>query len=482
MGRILCKRNLATKVARARREHLLRQMLSYLEVGLKVLFVSLGCDKNLVDSEMMIGMLEDDGFEITNDENEAEAVVINTCAFILDAKQESIETILEFVEARKTGRIKALIVAGCLAQRYADEIHNEIPEVDALIGTASFDEIVGVLKNTLDGASEDVMKDIHAPAICGKRRVLTQGGHSAYLKVAEGCDKKCTYCAIPSFRGSYRSVPMEKLIAEAQQLAGNGVKELILVAQEITVYGQDLYGRKSLPELIKKLAKIDDIAWIRLLYCYPEEIDDELIATIRDEEKVCHYLDMPIQHASDHILQKMGRRTNREFLEKLIAKLRHEIPDICLRTTLITGFPGETEEDFIDLYNFVDESEFDRLGVFAYSAEEGTIAATMPNQVPEDIKEARKNEIMELQQEIAFEKAENMNGRRLTVMIEGRLVEDNVLVGRSYMDAPDVDGYIFIDSDKDYDSGTILDIMITGSSEYDLLGQVITGGEDEFTK
>lgn len=449
---------------------------------MKVLFVSLGCDKNLVDSEMMLGILEDNGFEITNDENEAEAVVINTCAFILDAKQESIDTILEFVEARKSGKIKALIAAGCLAQRYADEIHKEIPEVDALVGTSSFDEIAKVLKSVLEKQSIDVMRDINEPAICGKRRVLTQGGHSAYLKVAEGCDKKCTYCAIPSIRGSYRSVPIEVLVEEAKALADKGVKELILVAQEITVYGQDLYGKKSLPDLIRRLAEVTDIQWIRLLYCYPEEIDDELIAVIRDEKKVCHYIDMPIQHANDRILQKMGRRTNHEFLESLISKLRKEIPDICLRTTLITGFPGETDEEFEELYNFVDENEFDRLGVFAYSAEEGTIAGAMPDQIEDAVKEARKNEIMELQQEIAFEKAENMVGRELEVMIEGRLVEDNVLVGRSYMDAPDVDGYIFIDSDRDYDSGTILNVRITGSSEYDLLGQVITGGEDEFTK
>lgn len=448
---------------------------------MKVLFVSLGCDKNLVDSEMMLGMLEADGFEITNDENEADVVVVNTCAFILDAKQESIDTILEFAPARKEGKIKALIAAGCLAQRYAEDIHKEIPEVDALIGTASFDEIVKVVRDVVGGEALDVMKSIDAPAICGKRRVLTKGGHSAYLKIAEGCDKRCTYCAIPSFRGGFRSVPMETLVKEAKQLADIGVRELILVAQETTVYGQDLYGTKSLPKLIRELASIEDIAWIRLLYCYPEEIDDELIAVMRDEAKVCHYIDMPIQHANDKILQRMGRRTNRAFLEDIIAKLRCQIPDICIRTTLITGFPGETEEDFRDLYNFVDENEFDRLGVFAYSPEEGTIAADMPDQVPDEIKEARRDEIMELQQEIAYEKAASMVGKKVQVMVEGILVEDHVIVARSYMDAPEVDGFVFIDADRDYDSGTILDVIITGSSEYDLLGR-IQGGDDEFTK
>lgn len=443
---------------------------------MKIFFASLGCDKNLSDSESMLGLLTNAGHQIVDDEYEADVICVNTCCFIGDAKEESINTLIEYGNLKNEGKVKALIATGCLAQRYADDIHREIPEVDALVGTASFDEIVEVIQNVVDGNAKDVMKSIDAPAIHVNERMLTGGGISAYLKIAEGCEKKCTYCVIPSIRGSYRSVPMEKLIEDAKKLAAKGVKELLLVAQETTLYGTDLYGEKRLHILMKELCKVEGIEWIRLLYCYPEEIYDELIETIKTEDKICKYIDMPIQHASDNVLQRMGRRTNREFLENMIAKLRQEIPDICLRTTLITGFPGETEEDFKTLYNFADEMEFDRLGVFPYSPEEGTVAFEMDNKIDDDIKVARKDEIMELQQEIAFEKAENLVGTVLQVMIEGKLVADGVLVGRTYKDAPDVDGYVFIDSDKDLESGTMVMVKITGSREYDLIGEII----DEF--
>ena len=445
---------------------------------MNILFVSLGCDKNLVDSEMMLGELTLAGHTIVNEETQADAVIVNTCCFILDAKEESINTLLEYAEMKQQGEIRALIATGCLAQRYAKEIHEEIPEVDAVVGTAGFDRIVSVLENVESGAPEDALGDIHGPAICGKKRLLTTGGHYAYLKIAEGCDKRCTYCIIPSIRGSFRSVPMETLLEEATSLAEGGVKELILVAQETTVYGTDLYGRKALPELLEKLCRIEELSWIRLLYCYPEEIDEDLIAVMKKEPKICHYLDIPVQHADDYILQRMGRRTNRADLERIIATLRKEIPDICLRTTLITGFPGEEQQHFDSLKEFVEKMRFERLGVFAYSPEEDTVAAAMPCQVEDEVKEARRDEIMSLQQTIAFEKAEEMVGKTIPVLVEGRLVEDGVLIGRSYMDAPGVDGYVFIRTDRDIESGRIVSVVIEASNEYDLIG----GLEDEFTE
>ena len=445
---------------------------------MNILFVSLGCDKNLVDSEMMLGELTLAGHTIVNEEAQADAVIVNTCCFILDAKEESINTLLEYAEMKQQGEIRALIATGCLAQRYAKEIHEEIPEVDAVVGTAGFDRIVSVLENVESGAPEDALGDIHGPAICGKKRLLTTGGHYAYLKIAEGCDKRCTYCIIPSIRGSFRSVPMETLLEEATSLAEGGVKELILVAQETTVYGTDLYGRKALPELLEKLCRIEELSWIRLLYCYPEEIDEDLIAVMKKEPKICHYLDIPVQHADDYILQRMGRRTNRADLERIIATLRKEIPDICLRTTLITGFPGEEQQHFDSLKEFVEKMRFERLGVFAYSPEEDTVAAAMPCQVEDEVKEARRDEIMSLQQTIAFEKAEEMVGKTIPVLVEGRLVEDGVLIGRSYMDAPGVDGYVFIRTDRDIESGRIVSVLIEASNEYDLIG----GLEDEFTE
>lgn len=441
---------------------------------MKIFFVSLGCDKNLVDSEMMIGMLAERGHTITDDEKEAEVVVVNTCCFILDAKQESIDTILQMAELKKTGNMKALLVTGCLGERYREEIQKEIPQVDAILGTNSFDKIADAIDEVIQGKQQNYFHDIQDVPVYGKKRMVTTGGHYAYLKIAEGCDKHCTYCIIPKIRGNYRSVPMEVLVGEAQKLADDGVKELILVAQETTVYGKDIYGKKELPELLRRLAAIDGICMIRLLYCYPEEITPELISVMKQEEKICHYLDMPIQHADDNILKRMGRRTDREQLRSTIMTLRREIPDICLRTTLITGFPGETKKEFSVLKEFVNEMRFDRLGVFPYSPEEGTPAAGMKKQVPSFVKNFRRNSIMKLQQEIAFEKAKEMTGRSVKVMIEGKLPEEGVFIGRTYMDAPNVDGMIFINSNRELITGDIISAVITGSHEYDLIGEEVS--------
>ncbi|HIT63077.1 MAG TPA: 30S ribosomal protein S12 methylthiotransferase RimO [Candidatus Ventrimonas merdavium] len=439
---------------------------------MKILCVSLGCDKNLVDTEMMLGLLTRDGYTFTDDEQEADIIVINTCCFIGDAKEESVNTILEMAELKTSGSCKALIVTGCMAQRYKEEILKEIPEVDGILGTSSYDEISDVLKRVLEGESVSRFEDLDRLPEVAAERVVTTGGHYAFLKIAEGCDKRCTYCIIPSLRGSYRSVPMERLAAEAESLAAKGVRELILVAQETTLYGVDLYGKKMLPELLRRLAAIPGIYWIRIQYCYPEEITDELIQAIKSEEKVCHYLDIPIQHASDRILKRMGRRTDQAQLREMIGRLRREIPDIALRTTLISGFPGETQEDHEELMAFVDEMEFERLGVFAYSAEEDTPAASFLEQVPEDVKEARRDEVMELQQEIAFEHSEAMVGRVLDVMIEGKVADEAAYVGRTYMDAPNVDGYIFVNTGELLMSGDFVRVKVTGAMEYDLIGEV----------
>ena len=443
---------------------------------MNILFISLGCDKNLVDSEQMLGLLTQKGFTLTDDETQADVIVINTCCFIHDAKEESIQNILEMAEYRKSGRCKALIVTGCLAQRYKQEIIDEIEEVDAVIGTTAHDEIFEVIEKTLAGQKELDIQDVDRLVEIDAKRVVTTGGHYAHLKIAEGCDKHCTYCIIPKIRGSYRSVPVERLLKEAQDLADQGVKELILVAQETTLYGVDLYGKKSLHILLKKLCEIRGIRWIRVLYCYPEEIYDELIETIRDEKKICHYLDLPIQHASDRILKRMGRRTSRAQLEEIIGKLRKEIPDIALRTTLITGFPGETREDHEELMAFVDEMEFDRLGVFTYSQEEDTPAASMEDQIDEEVKKDRQEELMELQQEVSLDKNEEKIGRTMLAMVEGYLSDENVYVARTYADAPGIDGYLFIDTAETLMSGDFAKVKITGALEYDLTGEL----EDEF--
>jgi ribosomal protein S12 methylthiotransferase len=445
---------------------------------MKILFVSLGCDKNLVDTEIMLGMLVQKGYTITDDEEEADVVVVNTCCFIGDAKQESINTLLEMAELRKSGSIKALVAAGCLAQRYREEIQKEIPEVDAIVGTTAIDAITDALDEAFKGKNPNHIEDINRTPVYDKKRIVTTGGHYAYLKIAEGCDKRCSYCIIPKVRGNYRSIPMESLINDAKSLVEFGAKEIILVAQETTLYGMDLYGKKCLPELLHRLCEIEGLYWVRILYCYPEEITDELIEAIKSEDKVCNYLDIPIQHASDQILKRMGRRTNRQELADMVNKLRKAIPDICLRTTLITGFPGETQEDHESLLEFVDEMEFDRLGVFTYSPEEDTPAATFEDQIDEEIKLDRQADIMELQQEIAFEKAENTVGSTMLVMVEGKVPDEHAYVARSYKDAPNVDGFVFIQTGKELITGDFVKVRITGSYEYDLIGEI----EDEFTE
>lgn len=440
---------------------------------MNVLFVSLGCDKNLVDTEVMLGLLASRGHQMVDSEDMADVIVVNTCCFIHDAKEESIQTILEMAEYKKEGTCKALIVTGCLAQRYRQEIIDEIEEVDAVLGTTSYDKIVDAIDEALAGHKMVEMTDLQALPVVESKRMVTTGGHFAYLKIAEGCDKHCTYCIIPKIRGNFRSVPMERLLKEAQELADQGVKELILVAQETTLYGKDLYGEKSLPKLLKELCKISGIQWIRILYCYPEEITDELIQVIKEEDKICKYLDLPIQHASDAILKRMGRRTSKAQLIEIVEKLREEIPEIALRTTLITGFPGETAEQHEELMEFVDMMEFDRLGVFTYSPEEDTPAATMPDQIEESVKEDRQADLMELQQEIAFELAEDMIGEEVLVMIEGKVADENVYVGRTYKDAPNVDGLIFVESEEELISGVFARVKVTGALEYDLIGEII---------
>lgn len=441
---------------------------------MKILFVSLGCDKNLVDTENMLGILKNKGFEFTDDEWEADIIAINTCCFIGDAKQESINTILEMAEHKKDARCKVLVVAGCLAHRYQDEIIKEIPEVDAFVGTSSYDKIADMINSVLEEKGiSNFVEDANRMPMVEADRIVTTPGYYEYLKIAEGCDKHCTYCVIPKVRGNFRSFPIEYLVNQTKKLVEGGVKEIILAAQETTLYGVDLYGKKSLPKLLHELGLIEGLEWIRILYCYPEEINDELIEAIKNEPKVCHYLDMPIQHASDNILKRMGRRTSKQELTDIVAKLRREIPDIALRTTLITGFPGETDVDHEEVMQFIDECEFDRLGVFTYSREEDTVAAQMPDQIDEEIKEKYRDELMQLQQEISADRSAAMIGRIVRVMIEGFIPEDNTYVGRSYKDAPNVDGLVFVECDRELMSGDFIDVKITGSTEYDLIGTIV---------
>lgn len=438
---------------------------------MKFHLVSLGCEKNLVDSEFMIGLMLKEGYEFTQNPEEAEIIIVNTCSFIHDAKQESIDTILELNEYRSY-KLKCLIVTGCLSQRYSDEILSLLPEIDAILGASNYDRIGDAVRACLSSnEQQSIIGDINDLPIAQANRVITTPGHFEYLKIAEGCDKHCTYCAIPKIRGNYRSYPIEELLKQAKMLADEGVKELILVAQETTVYGVDLYGHKALPRLLKELSKIDGIEWIRLMYAYPEEIDDELIEEMAVNPKVLHYIDMPIQHSEDTILKRMGRRCSKSDLISIISRLRARIPDICIRTTLITGFPGENQEDFEGVYNFVDETEFDRLGVFTYSCEEDTPAALMPDQVSEDIKKSRYAELMELQQEIVFENNEKMIGKKMQAMIEGFLPDEGVYVARTYRDAPDIDGLVFIKYSREHMTGDLVDITITGAYEYDLNGE-----------
>ena len=440
---------------------------------MKILFISLGCDKNLADSEQMLGILRNKGYEFTDDECEADIIVVNSCCFISDAKEESINTILDMAQCKTHYKCQALIVTGCLAERYKEEIYKEIPEVDAVIGTSSYDAIAEAVEQALEGKKPQVFKDLNRLPDIRTERVVTTGGYFAHLKIAEGCDKHCTYCIIPKVRGNYRSVPMENLIRQAKELAEKGVKELILVAQETTMYGKDIYGEKSLHKLLKELCKIQGIQFIRIMYCYPEEIYDELIQTMKEEQKICHYLDMPIQHCNDAILKKMGRRTNKKEIQEIVTKLREAIPDIILRTTLITGFPGETEDNFEEMMDFVDEMEFDRLGVFPYSPEEGTPAAEFPDQIDEEVKADRQCEIMELQQDIAFEKSERRIGQEMLAVIEGKVADENAYIGRTYMDAPNIDGYVFIHTDEALMTGDFVRVNINVSSDCDLIGELV---------
>lgn len=439
---------------------------------MKILFISLGCDKNLVDSEEMLGLLNSRGYTFTDDETEADVIIINTCCFINDAKEESVQTILEMAEYKKTGKCKALIVTGCMAQRYKQEILDEVSEVDQVLGTTAYEKIVEAVDEALAGSRGVEEKPLSYLPQTDAKRMVTTGGHYAYLKIAEGCNKCCTYCIIPKLRGRYRSVPMERLIEQAKELAAQGVKELILVAQETTVYGVDLYGKKSLHLLLEQLCRISGLRWIRILYCYPEEIYEDLIQTMKREEKICHYLDLPIQHASDAVLRRMGRRTTRADLEQIVTHLREEIPDIVLRTTLIAGFPGETEEQHQEVMEFIDEMEFDRLGVFTYSQEDDTPAASMPDQIDEETKLNWQEELMELQQEIAFDRAEERTGSVVTAMIEGKVADEDAYVARTYGDAPNVDGLLFVQTTEELNSGDFVRVRITGAVEYDLIGEL----------
>lgn len=445
---------------------------------MQILFISLGCDKNLVDSEEMLGLLENRGYTVTDDETAADIIVVNTCCFIHDAREESIQTILDMAKYRTDGRAKALVVTGCLAQRYQEEIRQEIPEVDAVLGTASYDEIADALDEVLRGHAYTSFQDIDRLPDVDAGRLITTGGAYEYLKIAEGCEKHCTYCIIPKIRGGYRSVPMEKLLTQARYLAEAGVKELIVIAQETTLYGKDLYGEKSLHWLLRELCRIDGLVWIRLMYCYPEEIYPELIRTIREEPKICRYMDIPIQHCSDRILKRMGRRTSKQDLEKIITEIREQIPDMVLRTTLITGFPGETKEDHEELKQFVADMAFDRLGVFTYSPEEDTPAASMADQIAEEVKEERQAELMELQQDVSLELGEERVGQKLLVFIEGKVADEDAYVGRTYADAPGIDGYIFVNTQTPLMTGDFVQVTVTGSLEYDLIGEIA----DEYTE
>lgn len=446
---------------------------------MNILMVSLGCDKNLCDSEAMLGLLAKHNYNITNDEQEADAIIVNTCSFIKDAMEESVNTVLEMAKLKQQN-LKYLIVAGCMAQRFKDEIFDEIPEIDACLGTSSFDKILDVIeelkaRDGIEDAEEiSVYDDIDRLAtITESNKVITSGTFMGYLKIAEGCDKFCTYCVIPHIRGHYRSVPMEQLLKEAEYMASQGIEELVLVAQETTCYGKDLYGEKRLHVLVRELAKIDGIKWIRLMYCYPEEIYDELIDCFKEEPKLLHYIDMPMQHSEDAILKRMGRRTDRASIETVIGKLREAAPDIAIRTSLIAGFPGETQEEHEALMAFLDEQELDRVGVFTYSREDGTPAATFENQIDEETAEQWRNEIMELQQEISLDKNEIFVGKIMQVIIEGYSSDDDVYVGRTYRDAPGVDGLVFVNCDYELMSGQIVDVRINEVGPYDMIGGIV---------
>ncbi len=441
-----------------------------------IAFVSLGCDKNRVDSEVMLGILREKGYTLVSDENEADIIVINTCCFIKDALEESVETIIEMAEYKNGGRCKGLIVAGCLAQRYEQEIFNEMPEVDAVIGTTAYESVADAADRILVGEKNiKILKSIDDSMYenNASKRILSTPGHYAYLKISEGCDNHCTYCVIPKMRGKHRSRTIESLVEETEILAKDGVKELLVVAQDTSIYGRDLYGKPMLHELLRKLCEVDGIEWIRLLYCYAETLTEDTIKTMAEEDKICNYIDIPIQHGSDTVLKRMGRRTSSGLIAEKISALRKAMPDICIRTTIITGFPGESDEEFNELAAFVEKMKFDKLGVFTYSPEEGTPAAEMDNQIDEELKEKRKDYIMELQKRISAEKCDEMTGTTVKVIVDGRIPEDKVYCGRSYKDAPDIDGMVFFSSDYEIMSGDFADVKINEASDYDLIGEAV---------
>lgn len=451
-------------------------------MGKKVAFTSLGCDKNRVDSEVMLGILQKNGYTAVADEAEADIIVVNSCCFIKDALEESIETILEMAQYKdpEVGNCKGLIVAGCLGQRFEKEFFDELPEVDAIVGTTAYESIAEVADEILAGKEQ--VKQLESIDLAmqdenGKLRVLSTAPYFAYLKISEGCDNHCTYCVIPKMRGKHRSRKMESLIEEATMLAQQGVKEIVIVAQDTSIYGRDLYGKPMLHELLKQLNAIEGIAWIRLLYCYPETLTEETIEAMAACEKVCHYIDMPIQHGNDAVLKRMGRKSSQAMIREKVAKLRAAMPDIAIRTTLIVGFPGESEEEFADLMQFVQEMRFERLGVFSYSREEGTAAARMENQIDDERKEERRDIIMDLQKSIAASLCEAEVGKEMEVLIEGKLPEEAIFCGRTRRDAPDIDGLVFVSSEEELYSGDFVTVRIREAGDYDLMGDVVYGNE-----
>ncbi len=438
---------------------------------MKISLASLGCSKNLVDAEQMLGIINEKGWEIMENEEDADVMVVNTCAFIESAIRESLDCIFELISQKKKDNHKKLIVTGCMAQRYKEDILSEIPEVDAVIGTNDFHKIAEVIENLCE--EKVVLCDGEEKNIEGLPRMVTTPSYTSYIKIADGCDNKCTYCAIPSIRGKYRSRKIEDIVAEAEKLAEDGAKELIVIAQDTTRYGMDIYGEYKLSELLHELCKIEKLKWIRVHYCYPELVNEELIRTFKEEEKICNYFDIPIQHSSDKILKRMGRRTNRQQLVKMLELIRTEIPDAIIRTSLITGFPGETEEDFENLLDFVKYAKFDRLGVFAYSQEEGTPAAKLDNQVDEEEKIARQEGVMLLQAEISEELNRKKIGQTLEVLVEGRDEIIKSYFGRTYGDSIDIDGKVFFKSENKLNESDLVSVLINESLEYDLFGEEI---------
>ena len=439
----------------------------------KSVFIStLGCSKNLVDSEVMLNILLENGLQKVDSPQLADIAVINTCGFIESAKEESINEILEIAKYKQIGKLKYLIVTGCLSQRYSEELKKELPEVDSFLGTTSFEHIYNIIQGLELGENNSLILDINHDLKPDSKRSLLTEKYTAFLKIAEGCDNLCTYCIIPKLRGKYRSRKLEDIVKEAKELAASGVKEIIIIAQDTTKYGMDIYNEKSLPRLLRELNTIEDLNWIRFLYSYPEDIDLDLILAVKESDKVCSYFDMPIQHSHDQVLKRMNRKTTGKHIEDTIALIRAHIPEAVLRTTLITGFPGETDEEFDALYDFVKKIEFDRLGVFAYSKEEGTPAAIMSGQVAEEIKEERKNKIMQLQQEISLRKNQALIGKDFEVIIE-KEIEPNLYEARSYRDVPEIDGIIYVKALASHNEGEFTKVTIKDAMEYDLLGDEI---------